>query len=83
VLPRLEGAAGSAASDWPGAGGERAQAGLRILVVEDHADSAEMLAFLLRLEGTRSASRATASGALDAARAQRPDVVLCDIGLPG
>jgi len=83
VLPRLEVAADSAASDWPGAGGERAQAGLRILVVEDHADSAEMLAFLLRLEGHEVRVASDGAGALEAARAQRPDVVLCDIGLPG
>jgi PAS domain S-box-containing protein len=83
VLPRLEGAAASASSEREGAGGERAHAGLRILVVEDHADSAEMLAFLLRLEGHEVRVASEGSGALDAARAQRPDVVLCDIGLPG
>lgn len=73
----------------PGAGalpGERtrpAAPSLRILVVEDSVDSAEMLALLLQLRGHEVRTAGDGPAALDAARAFRPHVVLCDIGLPG
>jgi CheY-like chemotaxis protein len=55
---------------------------LSVLVVEDVADTAEALAFLLRLWGY--AVRVARDGAegLAAALADPPDVVLSDIGLP-
>lgn len=56
---------------------------LRVLVVEDNADAADSLQMLLEMVGHEvSVSRDGPSG-VDAARAERPDVVLCDIGLPG
>jgi CheY-like chemotaxis protein len=55
----------------------------RCLVVEDHEDAAESLALLLRLVGHEVEVAFDAGEGLDKARRFRPEVVLCDIGLPG
>jgi PAS domain S-box-containing protein len=55
---------------------------LRVLVVEDNLDSAEMMAFILRLDGHQVRLADGGLAALDAAHAFQPQVVLCDIGLP-
>ncbi|HEY7215786.1 MAG TPA: ATP-binding protein, partial [Thermoanaerobaculia bacterium] len=55
----------------------------RCLVIEDHEDAAESLALLLRLDGHETEVAFTADEGLEKARRFRPDVVLCDIGLPG
>jgi len=54
-----------------------------ILIVDDNGDAAEMLAIVLRLEGHEVRTAYDGPTALDAVRAQAPDVVLCDIGMPG
>jgi len=54
-----------------------------ILVVDDNGDAAEMLAMLLRLKGHQVRTAYNGLAALDAVRAQPPEVVLCDIGMPG
>jgi CheY-like chemotaxis protein len=56
---------------------------LRVLVVEDCRDSRDCLAALLRLYGCLVEAAADCDEALQAARANLPDVVLMDIGLPG
>lgn len=56
---------------------------LRVLVVEDNVDSAEMMAFVLNLSGHETQIAYDGLSALDAARDFSPQVVLCDIGLPG
>ena len=56
---------------------------LRILVVEDNVDSADMIEILLRLGGHEVRLAHDGPEAIKAARAFAPDVVLCDIGLPG
>ena len=56
---------------------------LRVLIVEDNLDSAEMMAFVLKLSGHEVQMAHDGPEALDAARAFVPQVVLCDIGLPG
>ncbi|MCE9566061.1 MAG: response regulator [Planctomycetes bacterium] len=56
---------------------------LSVLIVEDHADTAESLAELLTLCGCDVRAVGSAPAALDAAEDQMPDVVLLDIGLPG
>jgi CheY-like chemotaxis protein len=56
---------------------------LRILIVEDNIDSGDTLAMLLRLNGHEVLLVRTGSTAIEAAPAFLPDVVLCDIGLPG
>jgi len=61
---------------------ERA-APMRVLVVEDHADSADMMRFVLELAGHDVRAVADGHAALETARAFDPDLVLCDIGLPG
>jgi CheY-like chemotaxis protein len=55
---------------------------LRVLVVEDNRDSAESLRRLLELCGYTVTIAETAKEGLDAAKSIRPDVILCDIGLP-
>ncbi|MDQ3031483.1 MAG: PAS domain S-box protein [Myxococcota bacterium] len=57
--------------------------GLRILLVEDNTDAAEMLGALLGARGHDVAIASHGPEALDLLRARRTDVVLCDIGLPG
>jgi signal transduction histidine kinase/ActR/RegA family two-component response regulator len=66
-----------AAADGPPVGG------LRVLVVEDHADAAESLKMLLELDGHDVRVAATGPEGVEAALRSPPDVVLCDIGLPG
>jgi CheY-like chemotaxis protein len=55
---------------------------LRVLVVDDHADSAESLALYLSLEGHEVRTAADGLSALRAARDLRPDAVVLDIALP-
>jgi two-component system CheB/CheR fusion protein len=56
---------------------------LRILLVEDHVDSAESLAHLLRRRGHETHIARDGIEGLARARELRPDAVLLDIGLPG
>jgi PAS domain S-box-containing protein len=56
---------------------------LRILLVEDNPDSAEMMSFLLKLSGHEVRTARDGPEALEVARAFHPEAVLCDIGLPG
>jgi CheY-like chemotaxis protein len=58
------------------------QKSMRVLVVEDNRDSAETLAKLLELFGYDVSVAYTAMDGLETAKRIRPDVVLCDIGLP-
>jgi CheY-like chemotaxis protein len=55
---------------------------LRLLVVEDHVDSAELLAELLESSGHTVRVANTASAAMEAANEQPFDVVVSDVGLP-
>jgi CheY-like chemotaxis protein len=55
----------------------------RILLVDDNRDSAESLALVLRVTGHEVRTAYDGAAALDMARANPPDVVLLDIGLPG
>lgn len=56
--------------------------GMSILLVEDHEDSAEVLARLLRLRGYRVEIAATVADAIRLARSERFDLLISDIGLP-
>ena len=56
--------------------------GLRVLVVEDNHDSAETLRQLLYHSGYEVAVAYTGRDGLTLAKRLRPDVILCDIGLP-
>jgi CheY-like chemotaxis protein len=55
----------------------------RVLVVEDNPDAAESLTVLLEVLGHRVRAVHDGVGALEVARANVPDVMLVDIGLPG
>ena len=57
--------------------------GLDVLIVDDNTDAAETLAVVLRLDGHAVRTSHNGLAALEAARAQPPDVVLCDIGMHG
>ncbi|HEV3236999.1 MAG TPA: response regulator [Gemmataceae bacterium] len=55
---------------------------LRVLVVDDHSDSAESLAMMLRLYGYTVDVAKTSKSGLEAVETNWPDAVLLDIGLP-
>lgn len=57
--------------------------GLRILIAEDNRDSADSLKTLLEALGYEAQVAYDGESAVRAAAAQRPDVILMDIGLPG
>lgn len=55
----------------------------RILVIEDNRDAAESTQMLLHLDGHEVQIACTGSTGLKTAHTFRPQVILCDIGLPG
>jgi PAS domain S-box-containing protein len=55
---------------------------LRILIVDDNRDSADMLAMLLQFAGHETFAAHDGLAAVEAAATLDPDVVLLDIGLP-
>ncbi|HEY8188081.1 MAG TPA: PAS domain S-box protein [Pyrinomonadaceae bacterium] len=55
---------------------------LRVLVVDDNRDSADMLVMLLQIFGHEAQAAYSGQTALEAAVEYQPDVVLLDIGLP-
>jgi signal transduction histidine kinase len=55
----------------------------RVLVVEDNLDTAETLRDLLELSGFEVAIAGSGSEGVAAAHVFHPEVVLCDLGLPG
>jgi CheY-like chemotaxis protein len=61
----------------------RAAAALRILIVEDNVDAVEALRSLLEQHGHQVLVAYDGPTGIEAAKSGRPDVVLCDIGLPG
>jgi two-component system OmpR family response regulator len=60
----------------------RARPGERLLVVDDEPTVRELLSATLRFAGFVVASAATGAEAVDAARRERPDLVLLDVMLP-
>ena len=56
---------------------------LRILVVDDNLDGADLLAMLLEDQGHHATVAYDGPAALDAAARILPELVFCDIGLPG
>jgi CheY-like chemotaxis protein len=55
----------------------------RVLLVDDNVDAAESLAQLLSLSGHDARTAGDGSQALKVAQEFHPDVVFCDLGLPG
>lgn len=56
---------------------------LRILLIEDHVDTAHSAAMVLRLLGHETDVAHAGPAGIAKARDWRPEVVICDIGLPG
>jgi PAS domain S-box-containing protein len=77
----LEG--GGAAEEPARTSGSAPRRSLRVLVVDDSEDTAEMMTVLLEMDGHEIQSAHSGPAALAAAAAFRPDVVILDIGLPG
>ena len=57
--------------------------GVRVVLVEDHDDSRELLALMLEQCGAVVVSAASARTGLQAVIDNRPDVVVSDLGMPG
>lgn len=56
---------------------------LRVLVAEDNEDAADTLQALLETMGYDVSVARSGPAAIESALRERPDVLLCDIGLPG
>jgi len=59
------------------------QSRLRVLVVDDNADAAQVLTLLVGLWGYEARAAMDGFEALSEANAFHPDVVLCDLAMPG
>ncbi|MFC0252623.1 response regulator [Massilia consociata] len=55
----------------------------RILIIEDNPANAELMAFLLTAYGHTALTAPDGEQGVAAARAERPDLVACDVHLPG
>jgi CheY-like chemotaxis protein len=55
----------------------------RVLLIDDNLDAAESLAQLLALSGHDARTAGDGVGALRLAEDFRPEIVFCDLGLPG
>jgi signal transduction histidine kinase len=66
----------------PEIGKKQVLSGLHILVVEDSPDSRELVKMVLERFGASVVAVESANLALEQLRKARPDVVLCDIGMP-
>ena len=57
--------------------------GIRVLVVDDNADVRDLIAAVLARAAADVSTADSAEQALEAIKAQRPDVLLCDLHMPG
>jgi CheY-like chemotaxis protein len=57
--------------------------GVRVLLIEDHQDSREAVAALLEAQGAQVATAACGEEGIQRVHAERPDVVVCDLAMPG
>ncbi len=64
------------------ANGEPDLSGVHVLIVEDDPDGNELVCTILERYGARVTSATTAAAALDALDAERPQILVSDIGLP-
>ncbi|BDG10833.1 ATP-binding protein [Anaeromyxobacter paludicola] len=85
TLPLAEAPAAPAPAPVPAAGRAPSDAsrGRRVLVVDDNQDAARSMADVLELLGHAPRVAHDGPSALALARESAPEVVLCDIGLPG
>ncbi|WP_437489930.1 PAS domain S-box protein [Sorangium sp. So ce1014] len=80
-LPLERGSAPSAVNAAPAS--DIVARSLRILIIEDNVDAAETLQALLAMEGHQVEVALSGPAGVEAARSFLPEVILCDIGLPG
>jgi signal transduction histidine kinase/ActR/RegA family two-component response regulator len=73
----------AASTGTPAGGDAPARQPLRILIVEDNRDAAETMRVLLELSGHQVVVAHSGASGVESAREFRPEVVLCDLGLPG
>jgi signal transduction histidine kinase len=78
ALPNLAVAPGTASAPRPARNGK-----LEIVVIEDNDDAADTLAMWLEEMGHSVKIARTGPEGLDLVRDSRPQLVLCDVGLPG
>jgi CheY-like chemotaxis protein len=65
-------------------GGAAAPAGpRRVLIIDDSPDVVMSLEFLLQQTGHQTTSAVDGARGIELAKSSRPDVIVCDIGLPG
>ncbi|WP_019141166.1 response regulator [Noviherbaspirillum massiliense] len=55
----------------------------RTLVVEDNPDFAQLIRDILEIKGCEARVASNARNGLKAAQEMQPDIIFCDIGLPG
>ena len=58
-------------------------ANVRVLVVDDELDSRDLVKRLLEMAGARVSLACSAPEAMERIVAERPDVLVCDVGMPG
>jgi PAS domain S-box-containing protein len=81
-LPRLPDQAHHSSDDQPGAWQRVSGNSLRVMIVDDNMDAAQMLAMILEAAGHQVSVEYNAKAALERAMFNVPDVFLLDIGLP-
>ena len=81
--PQKEEPQASAAEETPPSSLDAILSGLRILAVDDEPDTREMLACLLAQYGAEAKVVESAPEALEVMNTWQPDVLVCDISMPG
>lgn len=56
---------------------------MAILIIEDHTDNLELMSYLLKAFGYATLSAGNGLTGLELARSRQPELILCDIQLPG
>ncbi len=54
----------------------------KILIIEDQASMRKNIAFILEMEGFKTCSAANGREGVEVAKAQKPDLILCDVMMP-
>jgi signal transduction histidine kinase/ActR/RegA family two-component response regulator len=83
TLPLTTEVAGGVVATPPLAGAEPAGGGVRIVIVDDNVDVNDSLRLLLQIAGHEVYAAFDGATAIRLVQATRPQIVLCDIGLPG
>jgi CheY-like chemotaxis protein len=65
------------------AGNLRSLQGISVLLVEDDEDTQATMRLMLEMEGARVQTARSAAEGLRSFFTRRPDVLVCDLGLPG